>query len=206
MSNTKLTNQRKILFSSKVKTWFLKWKYGSKIQTKNFVQILGGLPSIKVPGTSKIMLGNMVVINSDKSNSNTALTNNCTLVCGLKGIIEIGDNTQLNGVSITAYEHVKIGKNCQIASSTFISDTDFHPINPTEREKECLGYKIDHSKVSKKPISIGDNVWIGWGVTILKGVSIGNNSIVAAGSVVLTDVPENVIVGGNPAIIKKQLI
>ena len=119
--------------------------------------------------------------------------------------IQIGNNTMLNGVSITSYSKVIIGDSCQIASSTLISDTDFHPVSPDVRFKESLGHKIDHSLVNKKPIVIGNNVWIGWGSTILKGVTIGDNSIIAAGSVVLNDIPANVIAAGNPAIVKKNI-
>lgn len=144
-----------------------------------------------------------MVLNSDFKNSNTALTYKCTLVCGLEGIIDIGDNTMLNGVAVTAYKKVTIGKNCQIASATIISDTDFHPVDPDMRRKEVLGHKIDYAYVAKKEVVIGDNVWIGWGTIILKGVHIGNNSIVAAGSVVISDVPENALVAGNPATVKK---
>ena len=184
----------------------MKLKYRNRLVTDGAIRILGKLPILKVPGNSQIILGKKVVLNSDNKKSNTALTFNCTLVCGLNGMIEIGDNTMLNGVSITAYEKVKIGKNCQIASCTFIADTDFHPVNPTIREREVNGHKIDHSEVNKRAVNIGDNVWIGWGCTILKGVTIGDNSIIAAGSVVLTDVPENVLYAGNPAEFKKSLI
>ena len=58
----------------------------------------------------------------------------------------------------------------------------------------------------RKPINIGNNVWTGMNSLILKGVSIGENSIIAAHSVVTKDVPDNVIVGGNPAKILKQLV
>jgi acetyltransferase-like isoleucine patch superfamily enzyme len=200
-----LQNNRKVTFLQKCKTILLKLKYGNHLQTSGHIRIMGNIPSIKTPGTSKIILGNKVVLNSDAKNSNTALTFNCTLACGLTGRIEIGNNTMLNGVSITAYESVIIGKNCQIASATFISDTDFHPINPAIREREANGYKIDHNQVNKKPIIIGNNVWIGWGAIILKGVTIGDNSIIAAGSVVLKDVPANVLFGGNPAKFLKDI-
>ena len=198
-----LQNLRKITFQQKWKTQLLKWKFGNQFSSKGAVRILGKLPVFKLPGTSKIVLGNKVVLNSDDDNSNTALTYRCTLACGLTGSIEIGDNSMLNGVSITAYQKVVIGKNCQIASCTLISDTDFHPINPLTRQKEVLGHSFDRNEVNKKPVFIGDNVWIGWGSIILKGVTIGNNCIVAAGSVVLTDVPENSLVAGNPAVVKK---
>jgi acetyltransferase-like isoleucine patch superfamily enzyme len=204
--NEVLVNQRKISFKQKLKTFLLKMKYGKKLQANGFIRIMGNLPILKVPGNGKIILGEKVVLNSDSKNSNTALTFNCTLVCGLSGIIEIGDNTMLNGVSITAYEKVIIGRNCQIASCTFIADTDFHPINPATRERESNGYKFNHSEVNKKGITIGNNVWIGWGCTILKGVTIGDNSIIAAGSVVLNDVPANVLYAGNPATFKKSIL
>ena len=56
-------------------------------------------------------------------------------------------------------------------------------------------------KVNTKAIVIGDHVWIGKNVTILKGVKIGNNAIIAAGSIVTKDVPNNTLFGGNPAVI-----
>lgn len=201
-----IVNQRPITFQQKLKTFLLKLKYGNNLVVDGPIRIMGKLPILKVPASSRVVLGKKVVLNSDAKRSNTALTFNCTFVCGLNGIIEIGDNTMLNGVSITAYEKVRIGKNCQIASCTLISDTDFHPVDPIIREREVNGHKIDHSEVNKRAVTIGDNVWIGWGCTILKGVTIGDNSIIAAGSVVLTDVPANVLYAGNPAEFKKSLI
>lgn len=200
-----LSNQRIITFKQQFKTKLLKWKYAGKLETDGAIRILGNQPVFKLPGNSKIVLGSKVVLNSDAVNSNTALTFNCTLACGLNGKIEIGDNSMLNGVSITSYQSVKIGRNCQIASCTMISDTDFHPVNPKIRERESMGYKIDHAEVNKVPVVIGNNVWIGWGCIILKGVTIGDNSIIAAGSVVLKDIPANVLAAGNPAVIKKNL-
>jgi acetyltransferase-like isoleucine patch superfamily enzyme len=200
-----LYNQKKVTFKQKVKTFLLKLKYGAQLITDGPVRIMGALPVLKLPGAGKVIIGNKVVLNSDDNHSNTSLTFRCTLVCGLNGQIIIGDNTMLNGVSVTAYDKVSIGKNCQIASCTLISDTDFHPIDPKIREREAMGYKIDYSVVNKKAITIGDNVWIGWGSIILKGVNIGNNSIIAAGAVVVSDIPENVIAAGNPAKVVKAI-
>lgn len=202
---TELQNIKKVYFKEKLKTWLLKRRYGLKLKLNGPIKVLGRLPVFKLPGTSTITLGHKVVLNSDDENSNTALTYRCTLVCGLNGHIEIGDNTMMNGVSITAYQKVVIGKNCQIASCTFISDTDFHPVNPQIRSVEALGHKFDYSEVNKAKVVIGNNVWIGWGSIILKGVTIGDNSIIAAGSVVLNDIPANVVAGGNPATVKKTI-
>lgn len=199
-----LVNLRKTSWLQKLKMIVIKYKHGKAVQMKGDVRIFGRLPIFKIPGKGKIIFGHKVVLNSDFIKSNTALTYKCTLVCGWEGIIEIGDNTMLNGVCITSYKQVIIGKNCQIASSTLITDTDYHPINPIIREKEVLGYKINFNEVNKKEVIIGDNVWIGWGAIILKGVHIGDNSIIAAGSVVVGNVPANVLIAGNPAVIKKD--
>nr|WP_294786831.1 acyltransferase [uncultured Flavobacterium sp.] len=200
-----LINQRKITFRQKILSFYLKMKYNDRLIVNGPIRILGDLPVFKLPGNGKITLGQKVVLNSDSENTNTALTNKCTLVCGLNGNINIGDSSMLNGVSVTSYLKVNIGSNCQIASCTLITDTDFHPISPEMRYRESMGHKIDHNLVNKKEVNIEDNVWIGWGCTILKGVTIGENSIIAAGSVVVSDIPKNVIAGGNPAIVKKQI-
>ncbi len=163
------------------------------------VKILGHLPYFKLCKESKCQFGNNVVINSDFENTNTALAYKCKFALGYVGVIEIGDNTHLNGVSITAYKKVAIGKNCQIASATFITDTDFHPVDPKERVKQVSRQPYNIDTVNKEDVIIGDNVWIGWGAIILKGVEIGDNSIVAAGSVVLGKFPPNVVIAGNPA-------
>lgn len=96
-----------------------------------------------------------------------------------------------------------------IAHNVNIFDNDTHPTDYLERRQDaenilCYGKFEDFSSLKKAPVMIGDDVWIGCNSIILKGVTIGNGSIVAAGSVVTKDVPANVIVGGNPAKILKN--
>lgn len=111
--------------------------------------------------------------------------------------IKIGDNTILsNDIVLVAVKSIEIGENCLIGDRLTIYDCDGHEINPLFRNNSV-------GKIS--PVFIGDNVWIGSMVTILKGVSIGNNSIVAANSVVAHDVPNNSIVAGNPAKVVKEI-
>ena len=169
--------------------------------------IMGSTPYLKTPRNGKVKVGSRTVINSDEKNSNIALTTRCKFVTGYEGEITIGDNCDLNGTCIVAYDSVSIGDFCQISSSTLITDTDFHPVDISERMKQMRGEKFDFSSVNKRPIRIGSNVWIGWGVTILKGATIGDNCIVAANSVVVgnSTFPDNCVIAGNPAKIVKML-
>ncbi len=116
------------------------------------------------------------------------------------GILTIGDYTAISGLRIECTKEVTIGKYCQISYNVDFHDNNSHPISPKQRKDQVLG-KASHSIYLSeiKPIHIADNVWIGHDVTILKGVSIGENSIVATGSIVTKSVPANAIVAGNPA-------
>ena len=90
---------------------------------------------------------------------------------------------------------IRIGEHCMIGPKTCIYAIG-HPL-----EAEVRNTKIG----IPKPVTIGDNVWIGGGVTILPGVSIGDNTVIAAASVVTKSFPDHVLIAGNPARIIKQL-
>ena len=98
------------------------------------------------------------------------------------------------GVRIASASKITIGDGCMFANSAYISDADWHGI-----------YDRAIPVGKTKPIILEENVWIGDRAVVGKGVTIGKNSIVAAGAVVVKDVPENVVVGGNPAKIIKEL-
>jgi acetyltransferase-like isoleucine patch superfamily enzyme len=177
----------------------------NKVRIRNNVKVLGCLPHFKIPKNGRVIIGNNAVINSDFKNTNTALTYRCKFVTGYDGLITIGNNTMLNGVCVVSYDEVEIGNDCQIASSTMISDTDFHPVDPEIRRKQVHGEQFPFSSVGKKKIKIGNNVWIGWNCTILKGVQLGDDCIVAAGSIVLAgDYPAGSLLAGNPAKVIKN--
>ena len=170
------------------------------------VNILGALPYMKIPKNGLVRLEDNSVINSDFKESNIALSGRCKFVTGYEGKITVGQNSQLNGVCLVAYEAIEIGKDCQISSATLIADTDFHPKDSSMRRRQLLKQWFPFSSVAKEKIFIGNNVWIGWNATILKGVNIGDDSIVAAGSVVLKgEYPKRSLIGGNPAKVIKSL-
>ena len=106
-----------------------------------------------------------------------------------QGEIIIGKYSLITpGVRIMAAEKIEIGDACMIAHGAYISDADWHGIYD---RAEPVG--------TTKPINIKENVWIGDSAIICKGVTIGKNSIIGAGSVVTKDVPKNCIYAGNPA-------
>tara|TARA_B110000240_G_scaffold196663_1_gene249444 strand:- start:690 stop:1310 length:621 start_codon:yes stop_codon:yes gene_type:complete len=194
--NSRFSND-KFLFKIKRKLFRLKFKRKIKFGTN--LRILGGIPIVKIPKDGKIIIGDNVVLNSDFEGSNTSLTTKVKFVTGTTGKIIIGNNCDLNGTCFVSYDEIEIGDFCQFASSSIISDTDFHPVDPKFRLKQMKGESFSFNSVSKKKIKIGNNVWVGWGTVILKGVNIGDNSIIAAGAVVVSDIPSNCIAAGNPA-------
>lgn len=111
--------------------------------------------------------------------------------------IEIGNNVRFNnGFSMVALQKISIGNDALIGLNFSVSDSDFHHLKPAERF---------HSNPPSEQVSIGNNVFIGSDVTVLKGVSIGDNSVIGSNSVVTKNVPDNVVVAGNPARIIREL-
>ena len=113
-----------------------------------------------------------------------------TFSCDNGKNIYIGNNFTGNfNLTILDIREVHIGDNVMIGPGTLIT-TVGHPLSPLGRRKHLA---------FAKPVRIGNDVWIGGNVTILPGVTIGNNVVVAAGAVVTKDIPDNCIVGGVPA-------
>jgi acetyltransferase-like isoleucine patch superfamily enzyme len=135
----------------------------------------------------------------------------CSFSVGVSGQCTVGDFTLLNGALIMAEERIEIGSHCLISWNVGIADSDFHPLAPAQRIIDAhalapfLKDRPPRPKLRTMPVIISDNVWIGMNAIILKGVTIGDNSVVAAGAVVTKSVPPNVVVAGNPAVVTKQL-
>ena len=115
--------------------------------------------------------------------------------------IVIGDRVGISSACLWAQEKITIGNDVNIGGDCLIMDTDAHPHDYIQRRADYWK-SIDKESYRKliptAPVVIDDDVWIGAGCQILKGVHIGARSIIAAGSVVTKDIPEDCIAGGNP--------
>jgi maltose O-acetyltransferase len=147
---------------------------------------LRGRPSIQNHG--RMVIGSRVQL--------VSTTSTLELVTMRGGTLEVGERTLLNyGSSIAAADLVHIGARCLVGTHAVIMDNDFHCVEPERR--------LEWPK--SRPIVIGDNVWIGARVIVLGGVTIGDDSCIGAGSVVVEDVPPRTVAAGVPARVIRSL-
>jgi len=148
------------------------------------------LVPVRCDGSGRVQIGKNAVIGCPAAPM--AGNGELLLQAREKGaVIRIGANVAFsNNVSIIAAQEVTIGNDCLIGDFLLVMDSDFHGIDPLER-RSCKGLS--------KPVVIGNNVWFGSRVIVQKGITIGENAIIAAQSVVTRDIPPDCIAGGNPA-------
>ncbi len=132
-------------------------------------------------------------------NSKLIINGNFSFMAGAHVIIAQNAKITIGSGYINRFCHIKcfseinIGNNVAISENVSIWDSDVHEV-------------LREGSVMTKPINIGNHVWIGTNTIILKGVKIGDNSIIAAGSIVNRDIPENCLAAGNPAKVIKENI
>jgi acetyltransferase-like isoleucine patch superfamily enzyme len=112
------------------------------------------------------------------------------------GTISVGEHTLLNGCWIQALERVDVGA-WNLLSDCGVTDTDHHNLTPTLRHASAQPQVTE-------PVVLGRNVWVGLGAVLLKGTTVGDDSVVGAGAVVRGRVPDGVVVIGNPAEVVKE--
>lgn len=131
-----------------------------------------------------------------RAGPNLALADDCKIIVQT-GQLSVGNSAFLGwGTVITCRQHITIGDHVLIAEYVTIRDQDHRFGGPAPTAQNGF---------ATAPITIGHNVWIGAKATITKGVTIGDNSVVAAGAVVVADVPPNCVVGGVPARVLKAI-
>ncbi len=139
--------------------------------------------------------------------------------CVIRAILKLEAGAQLHigrfaylgdGVLVSVKERVMIGEATLLAHGVQVFDNNSHPISAAQRElqfRRMIGYKdkVGPILIEAAPITIGNRCWIGMNTIVMKGVSIGDDTVVAAGSVVTSTLPGGVIAAGNPARIVREL-
>ncbi len=144
---------------------------------------------LRLGGPGRIQIG-------ERCNAWARAESNVLLTFNADAVITIGDNVRLNGAGLQAARGISVGDDCILGSCTIV-DTDHHPVG--------IDRRFSGAEPASAPVVIGRNVWIAGMAAVLKGVTIGDDSVVAFGAVVAADVPAGVVVAGNPARVVKNL-
>lgn len=149
---------------------------------------------VRVWGRVIVRNSGSMIIGQRASLSSTAIP--IQLSTEPNGKLEIGARTFMNyGCSISATKLISIGPDCKIGMDVLMMDNDYHQIDPTKRG----------IRPASAPIILEENVWLGARVIVLSGVTIGADSVVAAGSVVTRDIPPRSVAAGQPARVIKSI-
>lgn len=188
----KYSNQKEKLYNFKFH--FLMWL--NNVDASG-VHVSKGCPMVDIQDGAQIIFGKNVWFNNYH---NTGWYTKSNITVKKNGILKIDEGTGLNGVLLYCCKSIEIGKRVKIGGGTRIYDTDFHP---TDWRVRYGSKNPTDTKVA--PIVIEDDVFIGTDCIIGKGRHIGARSIIAAGSVVVKDIPADCIAGGNPCKIIRML-
>ncbi len=160
---------------------------------------LYGLPIIQRQRSSTLRIGHNLNLRSHVRSNPLGPAHACILSTRRPGAsLIIGDDFGMTGGAIVCEARITIGDRVTVGANTVIADTDFHPLDPVRRYEAPLDG-------ATRPVVIEDDVFIGMQCLVLKGVTIGQGSVIGAGSVVTRDVPPHSIAAGNPARVLKSL-
>ena len=165
--------------------------YMKNIKLKKYIKFYGFAYFFRYPG-SKINIHRHCIFRSKKKSNLIGINHPCYISTLTRtAIINIGKHSSFSSTVIGAFNSITIGVNVRCGANTLITDGDWHMNDP----------RCEHPK----PVIIENNVWLGEGVKVLKGVIIGENSVIGAGSIVTKSIPPNVIAAGNPCKVIKEL-
>ena len=158
--------------------------------------VMRGRPIIRCTRGAKLIISEGVRISTSVA-ANPVIGRNRTAICAMApgALLEIGPKVGMSGVCLCAAKSLRIGESTIIGADVLITDTDFHrPLPGWRWSNDAVG--------ASKPVQIGRGCFIGARAIILKGVTLGDGAVVAAGALVTRDVPANHLAIGNPATVK----
>lgn len=151
-----------------------------------------GLPFISKAKGSMVVIGKACRFASRKTANLLGINHRCMVsTSNENAVLLIGDYCGFSGVAIWCFDKITIGNNVRVGANVTIMDGDAHQDDPRAGKNS--------------PITIEDNVWIGANTIVLKGVTIGRNTLIGAGSVVTKSIPANVLAAGNPCRVIRDL-
>jgi len=159
-----------------------------------------GYPFILPLRRGQIALGSNVVLRSARLSNPVGLNHRCIIrTITPEARITVGDEVSMSGTTLLARKGIAIGRGVMIGANCTIVDSDLHPLDAAERAaRETEG-------IRSETVVIEDGVFLGMGVMVLKGVRIGRNTVVGAGSVVSGSLPSDTVAAGNPARVIKRI-
>jgi acetyltransferase-like isoleucine patch superfamily enzyme len=180
-----------------IRVWFIRLRYPNVILGAN-LKIYGKL-SLTIQKNAMVSIGNNVVFRSNTKYNFVGIYKPVSIAVSENAELYIGNNTGFSGTSIFVAKKLSIGDYCNFGGNTSIWDNDFHPLDYNARRIH------DITQIRSNEINIGNDVFISANSIILKGVTIGDRSIVGAGSIVTKDIPPDEIWAGNPAKFIKKI-
>ncbi|PHK08843.1 transferase [Nostoc linckia z14] len=167
--------------------------YGQNVEHKNYSTI--GVPFVSVTIGGEFKIGRNLKMNNTLAGNPIGRSQRCIFFVNKNAQLIIGNNVGISQTAIVCHKQIIIEDNVKIGGGTCIYDTDFHSIDPNVRKNP----KMDRAQKANAAVVIKANAFIGANSTILKGVTIGENSVIGACSLVTKSVPDNEIWAGNPA-------
>lgn len=164
--------------------WVMKVDYGKNLKVV-------GLMHVRCSKESTVSIGSGNTFRSKSTSNLIGIDRPCIISSHQNGNLKIGNNCGFSGTVIGCFKKIIIEDNVRCGANTLIIDSNWHSDDPRSG--------------IPKPIHIESNVWLGVNVTVLKGVHIGTNSVIGAGSVVTRNIPANVIAAGNPCEVIKKI-
>lgn len=163
---------------------------------------IDGAVLVKIAKPKSIKIGKNFTLNSRAASNLVGINNKASFQCIENGEIIIGNNCGFTSTVLSSRTKIEVGDRVMIGGNVRIFDHDYHSLNYEHRKNS----KTDSANCLTRPVLIGNDVFIGTNSIILKGVKIGDRSVIGAGSVVsLREIPPDSLVAGNPARIIKRL-